>query len=142
MRAMKISAGHRLSPWLGYVCVSREEGARPLLTPGEVMQLPRDDELVLVSGVPPIGAKKARYFEDARLTERVLAPRAVSKHSGAPPPDDWSRLPAPAVSAGRDVSSSGETDIDDPANGGIRREPGLPQHEENVPAQAQPAPEF
>src|SRR5258708_822357 len=142
MRAMKNYAGHRLSPWLGHLMVSRQETARPLLTPGEVMQLPPDDELVLVSGVPPIRAKKARYFEDARLTERVLAPPAASKHSGAPPPDDWSRLPAPAVSTGRDVSSSGETDIDDPANRGIRRDPGLPQHEENVPAQAQPAPEF
>jgi type IV secretion system protein VirD4 len=142
MRAMKNYAGHRLSPWLGHLMVSRQETARPLLTPGEVMQLPPDDELVLVSGVPPIRAKKARYFEDPRLTERVLEPPAVSKHSGAPPPDDWSRLPAPAVSTGRDVSSSGETDIDDPANGGIRREPELPQHEEIVPEQAKPAPEF
>jgi type IV secretion system protein VirD4 len=142
MRAMKNYAGHRLSPWLGHLMVSRQETARPLLTPGEVMQLPPDDELVLVSGVPPIRAKKARYFEDARLTERVLAPPAASKHSGAPPPDDWSRPPAPAVSTGRDVSSSGETLIDDPANGGIRREPELPQHEEIVPEQAKPAPEF
>jgi type IV secretion system protein VirD4 len=44
--------------------VSRQETARPLLTPGEVMQLPVDDELVLVSGVPPIRAKKAKYFAD------------------------------------------------------------------------------
>ena len=74
MRAMKNYAGHRLSPWLGHLMVSRQETARPLLTPGEVMQLPPADELVLVSGVPPIRAKKARYFEDPRLTERVLAP--------------------------------------------------------------------
>ena len=74
MRAMKNYAGHRLSPWLGHLMVSRQETARPLLTPGEVMQLPPADELVLVSGVPPIRAKKARYFEDIRLTERVLAP--------------------------------------------------------------------
>ena len=33
-------AGHRLSPWLGHLMVSRQETARPLLTPGEVMQLP------------------------------------------------------------------------------------------------------
>ena len=63
MRAMKNYAGHRLSPWLGHLMVSRQETARPLLTPGEVMQLPPADELVLVSGVPPIRAKKARYFE-------------------------------------------------------------------------------
>ena len=40
MRAMKNYAGHRLSPWLGHLMVSRQETARPLLTPGEVMQLP------------------------------------------------------------------------------------------------------
>src|SRR5258707_6973484 len=45
LRAMKNYAGHRLSPWLGHLMVSRQETARPLLTPGEVMQLPPDDEL-------------------------------------------------------------------------------------------------
>ena len=142
MRAMKNYAGHRLSPWLGHLMVSRQETARPLLTPGEVMQLPPDDELVLVSGVPPIRAKKARYFEDPRLTERVLAPPAATEQGGTPSVDDWSLLPVPALSAGREFSSSPETQIDDAANGGIRREPELPQHEEIVPEQATPAPEF
>src|SRR6202790_4521641 len=106
LRAMKNYAGHRLSPWLGHLMVSRQETARALLTPGEVMQLPPDDEIVLVSGSHPVRAKKARYFEDMEMKARILAPPAVSKHSGAPPPDDWSRPPAPAVSTGRDVSSS------------------------------------
>ncbi len=52
LRAMKNYAGHRLSPWLGHLMVSRQETARPLLTAGEVMQLPPADELVLVSGIP------------------------------------------------------------------------------------------
>jgi type IV secretion system protein VirD4 len=42
--------------------------------PGEVMQLPNDDELVLVSGCQPIRAKKARYYEDAELKNRILPP--------------------------------------------------------------------
>jgi len=79
---MKNYAGHRLSPWLGHLMVSRQETARPLLTPGEVMQLPPGDELVLVSGVPPIRAKKARYYEDSSLSERVLPPPTVGKGSG------------------------------------------------------------
>ena len=33
-RAMKNYAGHRLSPWLGHLMVSRQEASRPLLTPG------------------------------------------------------------------------------------------------------------
>ena len=39
------------------------------------MQLPTDDELVLISGCNPIRAKKARYYEDARLQGRVLPAR-------------------------------------------------------------------
>ena len=74
MRAMKNYAGHRLSPWLGHLMVSRQETARPLLTPGEVMQLPQDEELILVSGAPPIRARKARYYEDKRFKERILVP--------------------------------------------------------------------
>ncbi len=73
MKAMKNYAGHRLSPWLGHLMVSRSETARPLMTPGEVMQLPPADEIVMVAGTPPIRAKKARYFEDKRLAERDTA---------------------------------------------------------------------
>ena len=51
---MRNYAGHRLAPWLAHVMVSRQETARQLLTPGEVMQLPPDDELVLVAGLSPI----------------------------------------------------------------------------------------
>ncbi len=142
MRAMKNYAGHRLSPWLGHLMVSRQETARPLLTPGEVMQLPPGDELVLVSGVPPIRARKARYYEDPRLTERVLPPPAVGKRSSAAASDDWSRLPAPVLSPSQEIGSSGGIHIDDPANSGIRREPELPQHEEMVPMQAKGTPEF
>ena len=142
MRAMKNYAGHRLSPWLGHLMVSRQETARPLLTPGEVMQLPPDDELVLVSGVPPIRARKARYFEDIRLTERVLAPAAVTAQGAMAPPDDWSRLPVPLANNGREAISRGEAHGDDSANGGIRREPELPEHEEITLKPANPVPEF
>ena len=74
LRAQRNYAGHRLAPWLSHVMVSRQETARPLLTPGEVMQLPPSDELVLVSGLPPIRAKKLRYYEDHNFTRRVLPP--------------------------------------------------------------------
>ncbi len=74
LRAMKNYAGHRLSPWLGHLMVSRQETARPLLTAGEIMQLPSSDELVLVSGCPPIRAKKVRYYQDRRLKHRILPP--------------------------------------------------------------------
>jgi type IV secretion system protein VirD4 len=140
MRAMKNYAGHRLSPWLGHLMVSRQETARPLLTPGEVMQLPPEDELVLVSGCHPIRAKKARYYEDRQLQARILpppAPVAVADNriGPAPPQDihDWN---------GAIVSPSQTAPVADPDNAGVRREPELPDHEEIVPEPRKPAQEF
>jgi len=99
LRAQRNYAGHRLSPWLGHLMVSRQETARPLLTPGEIMQLPPHEEIVMVSGHPPVRARKLRYFEDANFTRRVLPPPSLSSegYSDRPParPDDWTGLPAP-----------------------------------------------
>ncbi|MGF7007329.1 conjugal transfer protein TraG [Aminobacter sp. BE322] len=95
MKAMKNYAGHRLSPWLGHLMVSRSETARQLLTPGEIMQLPPTDEIVMVAGTPPIRAKKARYYEDARFKARILSPPGLARPD-AGRPDDWSKLPIPA----------------------------------------------
>ena len=86
LRAMKNYAGHRLAPWLSHVMVSRQETARQLLTPGEVMQLPPDDEIVMVAGAPPVRAKKLRYYLDRNFTGRVLPPidpdQLTSKYAG------------------------------------------------------------
>ncbi|HQF30109.1 MAG TPA: conjugal transfer protein TraG, partial [Hyphomicrobiales bacterium] len=95
MKAMKNYAGHRLSPWLGHLMVSRSETARQLLTPGEIMQLPPTDEIVMVAGTPPIRAKKARYYEDVRFKERILPPPELARPAQGRP-DDWSKLPIPA----------------------------------------------
>ncbi len=134
-RAQRNYAGNRLSPWLGHVMVSRQETARPLLTPGEVMQLPPKDELVLVSGLAPIRAKKLRYFEDRNFTARVMPAPALS-HDGyrdrpAPRSDDWSgrvRLSHHVLEAAIDGESA------TPADAGERgmqqqRHPGLPDDE-------------
>ena len=85
MKAMKNYAGSRLSPWLGHLMVSRSETARPLLTPGEVMQLPPTDEIVMIAGTPPIRAKKARYYEDERFKERLLPPPVLTTPKQAEP---------------------------------------------------------
>jgi type IV secretion system protein VirD4 len=93
LRAQRNYAGHRLAPWLSHVMVSRQETARPLLTPGEVMQLPPADELVLVSGLAPIRAKKLRYYEDRNFISRVADAPALAggDYRDKPPsrPDDW-----------------------------------------------------
>ena len=139
MRAMKNYAGHRLSPWLGHLMVSRQETARPLLTPGEIMQLPPHEELVLVSGAPPIRAQKARYFKDPQLQARILPPPECPRAVGvgfAASDDDWSS--ALPIAPGLAISSSKATDDED-ADGGIRREPEIPEHEDIAPERPAPA---
>ncbi|WP_395697413.1 conjugal transfer protein TraG [Methylocella sp.] len=96
MKAMKNYAGSRLSPWLGHLMVSRSETARPLLTPGEIMQLPPTDEIVMVAGTPPIRATKARYYTDPRFQERILPPPKLVRPD-EPRPNDWSALPIPTA---------------------------------------------
>ncbi|RUW80724.1 conjugal transfer protein TraG [Mesorhizobium sp. M2A.F.Ca.ET.067.02.1.1] len=133
MRAMKNYAGHRLSPWLGHLMVSRQETARALMTPGEMMQLPPADAIVMVSGLFPIRAKKARYFADPRLAERVFPPPRPEAIAGASPGDDWTAVQAtPEPSLVASPRPADELD-EDPANGGIRRQPELPNHEDIAP---------
>jgi type IV secretion system protein VirD4 len=124
MRAMRNYAGHRLSPWLGHLMVSRSETARPLLTPGEVMQLPATDEIVMVSGAPPIRAKKARYHEDARFKERILPPPAlVAAVEGRP--DDWTSLPLPSRPRIAEATSAPSAADEDQTDSERRRQPEL-----------------
>lgn len=137
-------AGHRLAPWLGHLMVSRQETARPLLTPGEIMQLSPTDEIVMVSGAPPIRAKKARYFEDRRFKERILPPPDLAIPRSGPAvssADDWSSRELAASSEMATTAGHGEGD-GDPANAGIRREPELPEHEDIMPPPRAPDHEF
>ncbi len=131
LRAQRNYAGHRLAPWLSHVMVSRQETARPLLTPGEVMQLPPADELVLVSGLAPIRAKKLRYYEDrnfiSRIAEAPVLGSGEYRDRPAPRPDDWGgqvrglHIRLAAVADAEDGLADDE--------GGIQqqRHPGLPE---------------
>ncbi|MFG1275172.1 conjugal transfer protein TraG [Xanthobacter flavus] len=124
MKAMKNYAGHRLSPWLGHLMVSRSETARPLLTPGEVMQLPPTDEIVMVAGTPPIRAKKARYYEDVRFRDRLLPPPPPSRGPTGQS-DDWTTLPLPRLQEGTGGSAVVERRDDDPTGSEHRHQPEL-----------------
>lgn len=95
----------------------------------------------MVAGTPPIRATKAKYFEDARLQERIVAPpELAAAAANAPATDDWSGRVVAA--AGQSGAASPSMDGGDPANAGIRREPELPEHEEILPPPPSPAQEF
>lgn len=142
LRAQRNYAGHRLAPWLGHLMVSRQETARPLLTPGEVMQLPPDDAVVMVSSMAPIKARKLRYYADANFKQRVLPPPGLAdgRYADAPPlrPDDWSGLAIPAVPAApaADAAEGFRASADD---GGPRRQPELTEAVAYDPELAAPA---
>ncbi|MCY1548836.1 Type IV secretory system Conjugative DNA transfer [compost metagenome] len=126
LRAQRNYAGHRLAPWLGHLMVSRQETARPLLTPGEVMQLPTDESVVMLSGHAPIRAKKLRYFADTNFQRRVLpAPQLQpGRYADAPAAraDDWSDLVVPAAIGVLSTELLGGESLED---GGPRRQPEL-----------------
>ena len=126
---MKNYAGHRLSPWLGHLMVSRQETSRPLLTPGEVMQLSPNEAVVMISGLHPVRARKVRYYEDPRFQGRLLKPSRVVPIDLAMRPDEWSGH-APIPPSAKLLAALNKKVRDQ--NGGIRREPEMPQHEEVV----------
>jgi type IV secretion system protein VirD4 len=114
IREQKNLAGGRLSPWLGHVMVSEQETARPLLTAGEVLQLPGDEAIVMVGNMPPYRGKKVMYYQDRRFKERawMAAPDSPAEQqaelagvSGAP--SEWFSLPVMANIAQKRVPSAG-----------------------------------
>lgn len=127
-RSMRNYAGHRLAPWLAHVMVSRQETARALLTPGEVMQLAPGDELVLVSGTPPIRAAKLRYYEDPAFSARILPPPqlAPSGPRDLPPRrgNDWGNA-IRAIDPRLDAAAQGEQWVE----AGGREQVRLPEQE-------------
>lgn len=73
------------------------ETQRALLLPQEVIQMPRDEQIILVESFAPIKCKKIFYFKDSFFKRRLLPPTAVptqepydprkkKKVAAAPPP--------------------------------------------------------
>jgi len=135
-RAMRNYAGHRLAPWLAHVMVSRQETARPLLTQGEVMQLPATDEVVMVAGLAPIRAKKLRYYEDRTFAARILPPPVIAtdRYADVPAPrsNDWGRLAR--LPDARLVRAQNEASATEDGGFQQERHPGI----EEVPARPEP----
>lgn len=106
--------------------VTESEQRRALMLPQELIALPEDQLIVLRSGIPPVRARKLRYYQSAAFKRRVGAPPILKGVDGnSSPPHDkearagvttgHGRLPAPrpqpphvtAPSEGRSVAADG-----------------------------------
>ncbi len=77
----------------------------------------------------PVRARKVRYYEDPQFQRRILKLSGTGPVISAAQPDDWSdRTPiSPSTHLLAALKRSGRD-----GNGGIRREPELPQQDEVV----------
>ncbi len=60
------------------------EHVRPLLQPGDVRQLPADEQLVFATGFKPFRTQKVRYFEERLFKQRLLKVPDQSQHVDVP----------------------------------------------------------
>lgn len=58
--------------------ISESDQRRALLLPQELMQLPKNELLLLRAGIPPIRGRKIAYYRMPRFTRRVVAPPVLS----------------------------------------------------------------
>jgi type IV secretion system protein VirD4 len=106
--------------WLSNRTESEHEYGRPLLTPGEVTQLPQDDGLLLVGGLLPYRARKVRYFLDRRFWDRAGLPppessREQARELLARVPSDWEGL---VVGTLAEAPGAPTAEVDGSAGGG------------------------
>ncbi len=67
---------------------------RALLLPQEVIQLPRDDQILLIESQPPIRSQKIKYFEDRMFKKRLLQKIKIPKQEPYMPDLSKNRKPA------------------------------------------------
>ena len=94
-RALRNLSGKRFAPWLSHVSVASQETPRPLLTPGEIMQLPAGEAIVMVAGLPPIRAQKIKHYADRVFLDRCRPPPLIENrapsHLRPPVETQWSQ---------------------------------------------------
>ncbi|MEM6457845.1 MAG: type IV secretory system conjugative DNA transfer family protein [Planctomycetota bacterium] len=96
--------------------VNTSEQVRPLLTPGQVRELPDDTQLIFVNGCKPIRCRKVRYYEEPAFTARLRDPPApgnppgrfgIESEASDPPAHDWTgeRAKGPRLDSSEPSSS-------------------------------------
>jgi len=76
---------------------------RALLLPQEVIQMPRDEQIILIESQPPIRCKKIFYFKEKFFTSRLMKKTEIPKQLPYMP--DHSKL-----KSGKDKEGGGGTD--------------------------------
>ncbi len=84
------------------------ETQRALLLPQEVIQLPRDEQIILIESQPPIRSKKLAYFKDKFFTKRLLPKIKIPKQEPYMP--DFSKLKANKEEAAKNNSDNNEAE--------------------------------
>ncbi len=92
-RTESLSERKGLSLLSGQGSRSVSQTSRYLLLPQEILQLPPDDEIIMVEGLPPIRARKIRYFNEPVFKSRIRPPVSLTpiepvirRLKAAPPP--------------------------------------------------------
>ena len=58
---------------------------RPLMLPQELMQMPKEQLIVLKAGLPPVRGRKIVYWREKAFAARVQSPPPVAPHAGIGP---------------------------------------------------------
>ena len=95
-----------LNPATRSVNVSQVQ--RALLLPQEVIQLPRDQQIVLIESFPPIKSQKIKYFADKFFTVRLLPATFVPTQEPFDPSKFGKDLDADDTEASTDEQKLGE----------------------------------
>lgn len=97
------------------------ETQRALLLPQEVIQLPREEQIILIESQPPIRAKKITYFNDKFFTKRLIGKTKIPVQKPYMP--DYSKNKASkgedAKDVGGDKKKDDKKDSDDDVGGAI-----------------------
>lgn len=83
--------------------VNTSEVQRALLLPQEVIQLPRDEQIILIEACPPIKTKKIFYFKDPFFKKRLLPKEPIPQQE---PYDPRKKKEAPAQPAGAEPTKA------------------------------------
>jgi type IV secretion system protein VirD4 len=93
------------------------------------MQLSPHEAIVMISGVHPVRARKVRYYEDPQFQNRILKPSRAVRIGEIARSDEWSGH-APIIPSAK-LLAARKNKVHE-QDGGLCREPELPQQEEVV----------